>query len=199
MKSLNIENIKEKFKNRYSIFGSELPLRIYDWGEFKDEAGHDFCYSKNLNENSFDVCAIHRMGDDYAERFTDDYEEIDLVEKLIRANSKNITETITSIYRILNIEFNFKFNKEIERLIPSNEFHFFWSNNSPFSQWNKSNFELNDVTYTSAEQFMMAKKAELFGDEEIKLKILTTNNVRRQKELGRQIADFNEESGMKTK
>ena len=192
MRTMNLEYIKDKFKNRYSNFGSELPTEIFDWGEFKDEAGHDFCYSKNINENCLDICAIHRMCDDYAERFIEENEEVDLVEKLIKPNIKNVQETISSIYRMLNIQFNYKFNEIIDKQIPSTEFHFFWSNSSPFSQWHKSEFELNGITYYSAEQFMMTKKAELFNDEEIKNKILSTNNVRKQKELGRQIKNFNE-------
>jgi len=39
---------------------------------------------------------------------------------------------------------------------------------------------------------MMAKKAELFGDEEIRDQILSTNNVRKQKELGRKVRNFDE-------
>ena len=39
----------------------------------------------------------------------------------------------------------------------------------------------------------MAKKAELFGDMEIKNQILSTNNVRKQKQLGRQVRNFDEE------
>jgi len=38
----------------------------------------------------------------------------------------------------------------------------------------------------------MAKKAELFGDEEIRDQILSTNNVRKQKELGRKVRNFDE-------
>lgn len=40
---------------------------------------------------------------------------------------------------------------------------------------------------------MMAKKAELFGDKKVKEQILATNNVRKQKELGRKVNNFNED------
>ena len=36
------------------------------------------------------------------------------------------------------------------------------------SQWYPCQFEVDGVTYTSAEQYMMAEKAKLFGDEEIR-------------------------------
>ena len=43
------------------------------------------------------------------------------------------------------------------------EFHMFWG--GPFSQWYPSPFEVEGTKYNCTEQYMMAKKAELFGDE----------------------------------
>ena len=42
-------------------------------------------------------------------------------------------------------------------------FTFFW--NDPFSQWHPSPFEIDGVRYVTAEQYMMAEKARLFGDQ----------------------------------
>ena len=39
------------------------------------------------------------------------------------------------------------------------------------SQWYPCQFEVDAIPYTSAEQYMMAEKAKLFGDEEIKVLI----------------------------
>jgi len=44
------------------------------------------------------------------------------------------------------------------------KFTFFWS--GPFSQWYPAEFVVNGKKFTCAEQFMMYKKAEFFGDEE---------------------------------
>jgi len=67
-------------------------------------------------------------------------------------------------------------------------FTFFWS--GPFSQWFKSSFTLEGHRYVTAEQYMMAEKARLFGDIEIRDAILATDNARKQKALGRDVRDF---------
>ena len=49
------------------------------------------------------------------------------------------------------------------------------------------------VDYTCAEQFMIASKARLFGDDSALSAILATDDSREQKCVGRQVRDFNEE------
>ena len=58
------------------------------------------------------------------------------------------------------------------------------------SQWYPCQFEVDGVTYTSAEQYMMAEKAKLFGDEEIRAEILNTDDPRMCKALGRKVKNF---------
>ena len=58
------------------------------------------------------------------------------------------------------------------------------------SQWYPCQFEADGVTYTSAEQYMMAEKARLFGDEEIRAEILNTSDPRKCKALGRKVRNF---------
>lgn len=67
-------------------------------------------------------------------------------------------------------------------------FTFFWS--GPFSQWYKCAFALEGAKYVTAEQYMMAEKARLFGDHDIRDEILATPNARKQKALGRQVRNF---------
>ena len=45
------------------------------------------------------------------------------------------------------------------------DFEFFW--NGPCSQWHDSTFEVDNVEYNCAEQYMMAGKAGFFEDEAI--------------------------------
>ncbi|MHA2279915.1 MAG: NADAR family protein [Promethearchaeota archaeon] len=66
--------------------------------------------------------------------------------------------------------------------------HMFWG--GPFSQWYPSLFEVEGIKYNCAEQYMMAKKAELFGDEEALLKIMTSANPEEQKRIGRTVENF---------
>jgi len=72
-------------------------------------------------------------------------------------------------------------------------YYYFGETKHPFSQWHKCSFELEDLIFTSAEQYMMYGKAILFGDKETATKILRTKNVREQKQLGRQVANFDKE------
>lgn len=72
-----------------------------------------------------------------------------------------------------------------------NNYIFFWG--GIFSQWFKSNFEIDNIQYSSAEQYMMAEKARAFNDKESLDKILSTKNSRKQKELGRKIKNYDDE------
>lgn len=80
-------------------------------------------------------------------------------------------------------------------------FIFFWGsksqdskiNNSCLSQWYKCDFEENGIKYNCCEQYMMAKKAELFGDEEIFNEIMKNSNPKIIKGLGRKVRNFDSE------
>lgn len=68
------------------------------------------------------------------------------------------------------------------------EFTFFWV--GPFSQWHKCAFTVRDIDYNCTEQYMMAQKSLLFGDEVTYHKIMAESDPRKQKKLGRQIQNF---------
>lgn len=63
---------------------------------------------------------------------------------------------------------------------------------SCFSQWWKSDFWSEANTCCCMEQFMMANKAELFGDEEIRERILQCSDPKQMKALGRKVRNFDE-------
>lgn len=67
-------------------------------------------------------------------------------------------------------------------------FHFFWS--GPFSQWYRSKFKIDGITYNCAEQYMMAEKARLFNDQEALENIMKANTPSEQKAIGRKIVNF---------
>jgi ribA/ribD-fused uncharacterized protein len=69
-------------------------------------------------------------------------------------------------------------------------FVFFWSGWP--SQWHPADFTLDGVAYGCAEQYMMAEKARLFGDEETLGLILAAASPREQKALGRRVRGFDE-------
>ena len=66
----------------------------------------------------------------------------------------------------------------------------FWHSPSVFSQWTLSPFTVDYVEYDCAEQFMMASKARLFGDDTALSAILASDDPREQKRLGRQVRHF---------
>ncbi|OIN57390.1 NADAR family protein [Arsenicibacter rosenii] len=95
----------------------------------------------------------------------------------------------------------------LERLIQDFErgkrvkYLFFWGHQksksgdltaSCFSQWWTSPFVVNQVRYNTAEHWMMAQKALLFGDKEIYDKIILAKSPAEAKTLGRQVQNFDE-------
>ena len=86
--------------------------------------------------------------------------------------------------------------------MPSPEFLFFWGHQPSrdgsiiktcMSQWWPSSFSENGVTYKTAEHYMMAEKARLFGDHDTLNRILTKDSPKDAKDLGRQIQHFDAE------
>ena len=69
-------------------------------------------------------------------------------------------------------------------------FVFFWSGWP--SQWHPASFAVDGVAYGCAEQFMMAEKARLFGDQETLRQILASDSPREHKALGRGVRGFDE-------
>ena len=64
---------------------------------------------------------------------------------------------------------------------------------SCFSQWWPCKFQVDEIWYSCAEQYMMAEKARLFEDEEVAEKILKVTHPKQMKELGRLVKDFKQE------
>ena len=63
---------------------------------------------------------------------------------------------------------------------------------SCFSQWFEAAFVVDGERYATAEHFMMAEKARLFGDETTRRHVLAARTPGEAKKLGRQVADFDE-------
>ena len=66
--------------------------------------------------------------------------------------------------------------------------------NGYLSNWYPSKFTVNDVDFSSMEQYMMYKKAVCFGDKDMADKILATDDVAEIKAFGRLVANYNESS-----
>lgn len=68
-----------------------------------------------------------------------------------------------------------------------------------FSQWYPTPFIVSNIKYHTAEHWMMAEKARLFGDAEIEEKIIKSAIPGQVKEFGRQIKNFDEETWVKNR
>ncbi len=71
------------------------------------------------------------------------------------------------------------------------DFYFFWG--GVCSQWANFDIEIENIIYNTCEQFMMAKKAKLFNDDEFYKKIMKEKDPQKQKAYGRQVKNFDQE------
>ena len=62
-----------------------------------------------------------------------------------------------------------------------------------FSQWYQAEFCLDNVTYLTAEHYMMAEKARLFKDQFSWERIIGVDNPGEAKKLGRKVKGFQED------
>lgn len=77
---------------------------------------------------------------------------------------------------------------------------FFWGHQpgrdgvtaSCFSQWYEAPFTIDGHRYPTAEHFMMAEKAALFGDTETRAEVLRASNPGAAKALGRKVRGFDD-------
>ena len=77
--------------------------------------------------------------------------------------------------------------------ILADRFLFFWheyEENGFLSQWYHAPFTVEGVTYQTCEQFMMAKKALLFGDFGKYSQIMNERDPKKDKALGKTVANF---------
>lgn len=83
------------------------------------------------------------------------------------------------------------------------DFLFFWGHTNRtnesvgkfiFSQWYPSPFTIDNITYKTAEHWMMAGKARLFKDAGMEDKIIHAQTPKEAKELGRKVQGFNTET-----
>lgn len=90
-----------------------------------------------------------------------------------------------------------------ERCAAGEIFHytFFWGHTVPadgaltkacFSQWYPAAFEIDGVSYPTAEHWMMAAKARLFNDSDILKQVLIAPDPKAAKVLGRQVGNFDD-------
>lgn len=78
-------------------------------------------------------------------------------------------------------------------------FHNPEENNGYLSNWYLSEFTVDDIRFSSMEQYMMYEKAVLFHDKETAEKILRTDDVAEIKALGRIVQNFDDKIWIKSR
>lgn len=99
------------------------------------------------------------------------------------------------------MRYNIETIRQIVRRSPDTTIIYFWGHTpnpqkmsaTCLSQWYDCYFVVNGVCYHTTEQFMMASKALLFGDDEVHREIMTVYSPSDYKKLGRKVHGFNPE------
>lgn len=82
------------------------------------------------------------------------------------------------------------------------DYLFFWGHTprhpnavdrSCLSQWYPASFTVDGNEYVTAEHYMMAEKARLFGDLELAERIIRIETPTQAKQLGREVGDFDQQ------
>lgn len=104
--------------------------------------------------------------------------------------------------RIKKMRYTVEIIKDIAINNPDRPIIYFWGHTpnpktikaSCLSQWYDCRFSVDGVLYHTTEQYMMASKALLFGDDETYHKIMSADNPRDYKKLGREIRGFDQKT-----
>lgn len=102
----------------------------------------------------------------------------DVTEKIITACIQRLDEYYVRIKDQIDQEF-VCFHKPEEK-------------NGYLSNWYQSRFSFRGMSFTSVEQYMMYRKAIMFGDDTVRNRILSTNDVAEIKQLGRSVRNYND-------
>ena len=71
-------------------------------------------------------------------------------------------------------------------------FHNPGEENGYLSNWYLSRFTIDNITFSSMEQYMMYNKAVYCNDESVAAQILTTDDIAKIKALGRAVSNYDE-------
>ena len=101
----------------------------------------------------------------------------------------------------MKIQYNIETLLQMKTDWKTSDFVFFWGHTDRengvtkacLSQWFPCSFVLDGQYYNCAEKFMMAEKARIFGDEEVRQQILAEYNQMTIKKLGRKVRGYDDE------
>lgn len=100
---------------------------------------------------------------------------------------------------IIEIEQKYDLNTIKKRYNMEEKLNFSFFYGGYYSQWFPSKMRINNISYCNCEQYMMSKKADLFGDIDIFNKIMNETNPKVIKNLGKKVKNFDEKVWDKVK
>jgi ribA/ribD-fused uncharacterized protein len=122
------------------------------------------------------------------------------VGEMLKAHAQNVVLKVENNEdkSMQNMKYSVETIKQIACANPQVQFVYFWGHtpakngvtSTCLSQWYDTAFEIAEVKYHTAEQYMMAQKALLFSDAEVYDEIMAADNPRDYKKLGRKIRNF---------
>lgn len=176
-----LDKIRSQFECDFKKFNIQLPINLQTWGKLYDDSGFEVIYSLGVDPNNtpyLNYASHHRIAGSSSAYLLENGD----------SDAFDFDEEEDALMRLCGIADNWEYNDVVK---PQEPFNHFWENSSPFSQWHKCSFHALGVQFNSAEQYMMLMKALLHNDIESAEKIMATSDVRKQKEFGRQVKNFN--------
>ena len=110
-------------------------------------------------------------------------------------------KNILTMMNEIKMKYNIDIIKEIINRNPETPIIYFWGHTTNekeitavcLSQWYDCYFEVDGQSYHTTEQFMMASKARLFGDDEVFNEIMMAHHPHDYRKLGRKVSGFDPE------
>ncbi len=109
--------------------------------------------------------------------------------KKLKLLQNNKVKKLNNVYKGLFILYN---REELVDLSKKTDlkYIYFWGGDSYCSNFYPATFKIDDISFTCAEQYMMYKKAEFFGDRKSMLLILQETEPMKIKRLGRGVKGY---------
>lgn len=177
-----LDNIRSQFECDFKKLNIQLPVNLQTWGKLCDDSGFGVIYSLGVDLNNIpylNYASHHRMAGSSTVCLLESGD----------SDAFDFDQKEDAMMRLCGVADNWEYNDIVK---PQEPFHHFWENSSPFSQWHKCSFRALGLRFNSAEQYMMLMKALLHNDLESAEKIMATSDVRKQKEFGRQVRNFDD-------
>lgn len=113
-------------------------------------------------------------------------------------NNRDINQSIKTDIEKTNVSIEIGDDKDLERtelqdINEKEKYKYFWNRHQVFSHWYPCIFVIGGKTYHCVEQYMMYKKAELMGDDDIAAKIMILDEPKEIKQHGRKVKNFDNE------